>query len=799
MNSSLDHFDPRTLNCTRHDNPLVGIVMKNYGEGNRLLCIQCLKKEAKSKTVEFEEIQSILTKQALDIRLNEINLVLRKQEKLLSASDQIDKVFEEMINVLQYYRREFVKMFITRSQSDGTQDISSRSKTLHRNLENTLQYFADRARIADGEALESYVKQFILLSKSLQQLKERDLVPMKSPDSVINETKFILKMVENNLAGLLESEKNTTVPSSQQHGKRVTTLPNRPVSDPRKDALTPQKYRLPAMPIRASRLNDNPLNISLIDEDRNALRPREPSSTKSRRTPLELNNRSMDRSARKHPLYDIVTNDAQWKPKQSFGNYESNIYVDDGATSQDEQTNRLMSVYKANPHPRERDMMKRYEELTTDDEQNRSRRKAPTPAKRKRSYFREPIDSQSEGGQSDDKATATTKSPRKRTPSKERNNKGVSWDPLLSNISGSKGKSQTPERKRLIFKTPANGLIANKKPQMLSSPFRIDPEAAEDFNVLETGIVGITSLAYLEGYKQIAIGGFKSITLVDTSTWLLTLTKNDAHKSYVNRLFYSEPLKLLFSCSGDGLVKSWSVYYGGIYNFTLVKTFAHPGIVYGMEIYSQETLISCGMFKSIFFWDINDSSKKEIRTKGSTSFQCVKAIPWLNAVAASSFDQGNIWIFELGTYALKYKLNGFERNTFVSNIEFDVERKLVFAAGTDGRLLVWDVDSHPRKTIEGKELYNSQKRFKIGGFSLDMEAKKVIAVGCGRYHDDCILISVDLTKDREAISEASVFRNQKSCKFSMGFADIKELDVILFGLMTQKSGKLAVINRSKIE
>lgn len=493
---------------------------------------------------------------------------------------------------------------------------------------------------------------------------------------------------------------------------------------------------------------------------------------------------------------------------------------------------------------READLNKRYDEMTTDDEQGRRRRTIMTPSESSRAQAerrreKEPsarkskpkplVESESEevndpqpiqkptiedkrintenSQKSGKRSESGAKQEKKPEPTSEE--KPRRDPPLEKKKTVEERKSDTKERAATPVKKVTSEKVqpaasdskqSEKNPPLLANSLNksTKPEEPADFNEFDTGMQMLSSIAHIEGHDYVAVGGLKAIKIISTKTWKQVSSEEAAHKSYVNKLVYSVPLKMLFSCSSDGIIKGWKVDTDDKFALTLVKEFTHPEAVYGMEIYNQETIISCGMFKSIYFWSINSSNKSEIKTKGSSSFQAVKVIPWLGAIAVSSFDQGNIWLFDIATQTLKFKLEGFNRNCFISHIEYDTNEKKIYAAGSEGKIICWDVSSQTEKLIRGTEIYNLQQRFRLGGFSLDIEEKKLVAAGTGRVRDDCILVKVDMSQGLNSAKEVSVFRNQKSEKFSIAFADIRELNLVLFGLSSKSSGKLAAVNRLKI-
>ena len=263
LNRPLDSFDPRKLNCPKHNQPLLGIIMKNSGEGNRLLCLQCLKNEAKSKTLEFEEIHNILSKKALDLRLQDINGGAGKlgtTEKITAVHDMIDNVFDDMVNVVQAYRRE-VKKKLTSQFIGGNEDDENLlgGKEIYRNLQNLLDSFASSGFISDGEPLENYVKQFILLSKVASKAQSSNVNPFTSIDSLMHQAKFILQVLESNLKGMLGGEAVTPKPTL----KPFNSIPLRRNTN---DEFYKKNSQLPALPIQHKTAHDN-LNSSLLSPE----------------------------------------------------------------------------------------------------------------------------------------------------------------------------------------------------------------------------------------------------------------------------------------------------------------------------------------------------------------------------------------------------------------------------------------------------------------------------------------------------------------------------------------------------
>lgn len=935
MNRPVETFDPRKINCIKHNLPLVGIIMKKYGEGSRLLCLQCIRTEAKSKTIEFEEVYNILTKKALDVRLQEVNNNAGKfaaSEKLSLLHDMLDNVFDDMLNAVQIYRREVKKALNNRLMNSDDENTVQESKNLHRNLAEILENFAEMGEIVDGDELEAYVSQFISFSKSVRKLRNTEPNPQVDSNGTIEQAKFVLHILENNLKSLLGPDASPLgplksplkairkiEPNTQRINDNSHMLNGRRNSDVRKSPL--QSYRerdeqVSTFPVidgqRVRKIDQNiymgkpkiaPLEImkeripysvrgpkssSVLDQSQPyvfahsdkyyhdvgpggkypqeiLMRPSEslnksafiergrsdspqkvqqkykasppvlysrdnsprpvkggygdvdygrsrsihgtPRGGTPRRTPTYVQRPSQDKYYERNEKYDRIDRndrieriDRNEKHEDSYKNKRDNSETFRRRTEEGNERETHSQVKEKprnkNEKAREADLVKRYEELTTDDEQHRRRKMSITNSEKKT-----PVE-KTRRPQSPT-PTHLKDDPRKGKPTPKGRQTSLEDEVSVSKIdkiSVIKEESKLPSKKNSNLQSLASTVIVDDKkyeiePQKTEA--KLMAEASQDFQIIDTGLNGISSVVCLEPHNQVAVGGFKAITIIDARTWTTTSTKTNAHSSYVNRLVYSIPLDMLFSCSSDCMVRGWSI--DSSKNLTIAKEFVHPEAVYGIDIYNFDTIVSCGMFKSIILWNTKEATKTEIKGTGVTSFQCVKVFPWLNAIAAASFDEGNIWIFDFETKALRVKLQGFSKNTFISNIKDDSGKRFLYAAGSDGKVLRWKLDSVEGSSLQGTELYNNQKRFRLGDFSLDLVGKKILIVGTGRYRNDCIVIRIDISPDsRREAKELSVFREENSDKFSLAFADAQQFNVVIIGLMAKLSGKLAVVNRSKL-
>ena len=219
-----------------------------------------------------------------------------------------------------------------------------------------------------------------------------------------------------------------------------------------------------------------------------------------------------------------------------------------------------------------------------------------------------------------------------------------------------------------------------------------------DIPAIETSVAAtepIHAIAYTAQRKQLAIGKYRTIELVNPTTQSPIRTLS-GHSGNINGLVFHPNGKLLFSAAGEpgifGELKKWDIESGA-----LLQTFrGHHDAIYALAISHDGSILATGSYdQMIHLWDTSDGTLlRSLAGHQGAVFDLDFRVDDKILASASADRTIKLWNVQDGKRVDTLSQPLKEQHTVL----FSKDGKRLFAGGVDSRIRIWEISETARET-----------------------------------------------------------------------------------------------------